>query len=107
MGSREGEPLTTKRRGGAEANAIRICNEVSRLNAGRNLRWHEAAAIEKRLGLKEKAAQMAYDFAVTRYWIAAVGDPVSSITLIEAGHAMVAQEEELRPTKKPTPRKSR
>jgi len=96
-----------KRRRGAEANAIRICNEVSRRNAGWNLRWHEAAAIEKRLGLKGKAAQMAYDFAVTQYWIAAVGDPVRSITLIEAGRAMVAEVEELRPTRKPTPRKSR
>jgi hypothetical protein len=54
-----------------------------------------------------KAAQMAYDFAVTQYWIAAVGDPVRSITLIEAGRAMVAEAEELRPTRKPAPRKSR
>ena len=75
---------------GPEAAAIRICREIDRRNAGRILRWHEADALEKRLGLSDKAAQAAFDFAVSKHWIAAVGDPVFSVTLLDAGRAMIA-----------------
>ena len=44
----------------------------------------------KHLGLSDKAAQAAFDFAVSKHWIAAVGDPVFSVMLLEAGRTMIA-----------------
>jgi hypothetical protein len=77
----------------AKAAAIRICWEVYRLHAGRVRRWHEVDAIEERLGIRAKVTQAAYRFASDNRWVVAVGDPVSSVMLLEAGRQTVEAEE--------------
>jgi hypothetical protein len=83
--------------------ALRICRELYRFDAGRPLRWHEAWAIEQKLGIDEEAAQEALRFAVAKRWVATVGDPVFSIELLEDGRRLVA-EESSPPAEKPKPR---
>jgi hypothetical protein len=80
------------RRHNAEALAVRICRECSKLDAGRLLRWHEAHAIEKRLLINEADAQAAYKVAVDKRWLNVVGEPVFSISLLEDGRAMIAKD---------------
>jgi hypothetical protein len=76
------------RRQGAEALAIRICHELSKLNAGR---VHEAHAIQARLGINSTAAEEAYRYGASMLWLRAEGDPTSSLQLLEAGRKMIAE----------------
>jgi hypothetical protein len=50
-------------------------------------------AIEERLGIRAKVTQAAYRFASDNRWVVAVGDPVSSVMLLEAGRQTVEAEE--------------
>ena len=78
-----------------KAAAIRICWEFYRLNAGRIRLWHEAEAIEQRLGIRAKVAHAAYRFAADSRWIAVEGDPVFFVMLLEEGRAMIETEEKI------------
>jgi hypothetical protein len=76
-----------------KAAAVRICWEMYGLNVGRIRLWHEADAIEKRLGIRAKVARAAYRFAANSRWIAVVGDPVFFVMLLEEGRTMLEEEE--------------
>jgi len=86
-------PCMPARANGPKAAAIRICWELYRLNSGRIRVWREADTMEKRLGIRSKITQAAYRFAADSRWIAAVGDPVFSVMLLEEGRAMIEAEE--------------
>jgi hypothetical protein len=83
----------------AEAMAIRICRELYRLDGGQALRWHEAGAIKQKLEIDEGRGQAALLYAFSDRWVDIVGDPVSSITLLEGGRRIA--EENPPPAEKP------
>lgn len=78
---------------GTEAVALRLCREVYCAADGRILWWEAIDPIRRDLGIDDSVTQSAIKFAASKRWIATVGSPILSVSLLEAGRRLFAEED--------------